>query len=83
MHHFYQNIKQHKCLLILKIYIWALNQHIKIIFEALYDTENWSNGYWKFSSAITEINNILQYIKVENSYLKLQSYFFTRFQFLV
>ncbi len=28
------------------------------------------NGCWKFSFAITEINYILKYIKIENSYFK-------------
>ncbi len=31
------------------------------------DNEDWSNGCWKFSFAITEINYILKYIKTENS----------------
>ncbi len=30
---------------------------------------------WKFSFAITGINYILKYIKIENSYFKLQKYF--------
>ncbi len=37
------------------------------------DTEDWSNGCWKFSFAITGINYILRYIKftiyyIENSF---------------
>ncbi len=34
-------------------------------------TEDWSNGCWKFSIAITGINYILKYIAIENSYFKL------------
>ncbi len=29
-----------------------------MIFETSYDTEDWSNGYWKWSFAITGINYI-------------------------
>ncbi len=32
--------------------------------EGSRDTENWSNGFWKFIVAITEINDILIYIKI-------------------
>ncbi len=35
------------------------------------DTEDWSNDA-ENTALITEINNILQYIHVENSYFKLQ-----------
>ncbi len=41
------------------------------ISEGSCDTEDWSNGCWKFSFAITEINSILKYIKMENSYFNL------------
>ncbi len=37
-----------------------------MISEGLCDTEDW------FSFAITGINDILKYIQIENSYLKLQ-----------
>ncbi len=47
---------------------WVLNQHIRLIYEGSCDAEYWSNGCWKFSFAITEINYILKYIKTENSY---------------
>ncbi len=35
------------------------------------DSEDWSNGSWQFSFAITRINYILKYINVENSIFKL------------
>ncbi len=38
-------------------------------FEGPCDTEDWSNGCWKFNFAIKVINNILKYIKIENCYL--------------
>ncbi len=41
------------------------NHHIRMISEGSCDTEDWSNGCWKFSFAITEINYILKYIKIE------------------
>ncbi len=34
------------------------------------DTEDWSNDA-ENTALITEINNILQYIQIENTYLKL------------
>ncbi len=37
--------------------------------EGLCDTEDWSNGCWKFSFAITGINNIN--IKIEIKYITL------------
>ncbi len=30
------------------------------------------NGYWKFNFTITELNDILKYIQIENSYFKLK-----------
>ncbi len=42
-----------------------------MIYEGSCDTEDWSNGCWKFSFVMTEINYILKYIKIEKSYLKL------------
>ncbi len=42
-----------------------------MISEGLCDTEDWDNGCWKFNFAITEINYILKYIQIENSYFKL------------
>ncbi len=36
-----------------------------MISEGLWDTEDWSNGRWKFSFAITEINHILENITIE------------------
>ncbi len=57
---------------------WSTNNYIKtfimlqniIIFnKGSYDSEDWSNDA-KNSALITEINYILQYIHIENSYLK-------------
>ncbi len=47
----------------------APNLHIRMISEGLCDTEDYNNGCWKFSFAITGINCILKYIKIEHSYL--------------
>ncbi len=43
--------------------------------EGSCDTEDWSNGCWKFSFAITGLNYILKYIKIENSYFKCNKYY--------
>ncbi len=51
---------------------WVPNQHIRKIFEGSCDssdTEDWSNGWWKFSFAITGINYIWTYIQFKNCYL--------------
>ncbi len=47
-----------------------LNQHIIMISEGSRDTEDWSNDAGN-SSVITRINYILQYIPIENVYLRL------------
>ncbi len=52
---------------------WAPNQDIRMLSEGSCDTEDCSNGCWKFSFAITGINDILKYIQVENSYLKFNN----------
>ncbi len=44
-----------------------------MILETSCVTEDWSNGCWKFSSAISEIHYLNT--EIENNYLKLQSYF--------
>ncbi len=36
------------------------------------DTEDGSNDCWKFNFAITGISYIVKYIKIENSYFKMQ-----------
>ncbi len=41
-----------------------------MISEGSCDTEDWSNGCWKFSFVNTGIHDILKYIKIE-SYFKL------------
>ncbi len=57
------NIKQHNCLqqLIDDNYriSWAPNQQMILMSERSCDTEDCSNGFWKCSVAITEINYIL------------------------
>ncbi len=55
---------------------WAPNQHIRMISEGSCDTEDWSNGCWKFSFAITGINYILKDVQVENSYFKILILFY-------
>ncbi len=49
---------------------WAANQHIRMISEESCDTEDWSNDD-ENSALITEINYILLYIQIENSYFKM------------
>ncbi len=44
------------------------NHNIRMISEGC-DTEDWSNGCWKFSFAKTGLNCILKYTKTENGYL--------------
>ncbi len=44
---------------------------IRIIYLVLCDTEDWRNGHWKFSFAITGINYILKYTEIENNYFKI------------
>ncbi len=57
--------------LIIRNVSWAANQHIRMISEGSYDTEDWSDDAAN-SALITGINYILYYIKIENSYFKLQ-----------
>ncbi len=45
-----------------------LAQLIRMISEGSWDTEDWSNGCWKFSFAITGVNYIL---KLQNSHFKI------------
>ncbi len=41
-----------------------------MISEGSCDIDDWSNVCWKFSFALTEVNYILLYIQIENSYFK-------------
>ncbi len=41
--------------------------NIRMISEGSCDPEDWSSGYWKFSFAITWINHMVKYMKIENS----------------
>ncbi len=52
-------------ILIINVF-WAANQHIRMISEG---SCNWSNDA-ENSALITEINYILKYIQIENSYFK-------------
>jgi len=45
---------------------WAANQHIRMISEVSFDTEDWSNDA-ENSALITGINYILKYFHIENS----------------
>ncbi len=45
-----------------------LKHQISMIFEGSCDIEDWSNGCWKLSFAMTWIQYILKYIKIENKY---------------
>ncbi len=40
-------------------------QHIRMISEGSYETDDWNDGCWKFSFAITEKKCILKYIQIE------------------
>ncbi len=51
-----------------------------MISEGSCDSEDWSNDA-ENSALITETNYILKYIKIENSYFKLQ--YFTKLQFFL
>ncbi len=53
-----------------------------MISEGSCDTEDWSNDAEK-SALITEINYILQYIHIENSYLNCKKKYFTVSLFLL
>ncbi len=66
---------QHNCIQFNSITIInvssAPNQHIRRSSEGSCDTEDWNNGCWKCSFAITRINYISAYVKTENSYFEL------------
>jgi len=49
------NINQHNCLTLIRFFFFEHHQDIRKISEGLCDTEDWSNGCWKFSFAITGI----------------------------
>jgi len=51
---------------------WAPNEHIRMLSEGSCDTEDYSNGCWKFNIAVIGRNYILKYIQIENSSFKLQ-----------
>ncbi len=44
------------------------NQNVRMISGRLCDTEDWSNGCWNISFAITGINHMVKYIKLENCF---------------
>ncbi len=51
--------------LMIRMFSWAPNQHVRMISVLSCDIKYWSNGCWKFSFAITKINNILIYIQID------------------
>ncbi len=51
------------------MFFWTANQRIRTISEGSCDTEDWSNDA-ENTVLITEINDILKYITIENSYFK-------------
>ncbi len=53
-------------LVIISIFSWAVNQHIRMISEGSCDIEDYEN-----SALITAINYILTYIHIKNCYFKL------------
>ncbi len=53
-----------------------------MISEVSRDTEDSSNGCWKFSFAITVIKYIWKYIQIENSHFNLSLYFTTSLFYL-
>ncbi len=69
---FHKNKKQQlfSTLIIIRNVSWAANQHIRMISE---DHVTLKTGVMmlKIQLRITEINYVLQYIHIENSYLKL------------
>ncbi len=57
---FYKNIKLFSTLIMKNVSLES-NQHIKLISELWCDSEDWHNGCWKFSNAITTINTTFNY----------------------
>ncbi len=66
----YEAAQQFSILLIIRNVSKTANQHIIMISEGSCDTEDWSNDD-ENSALITEINYILLYIRIEDSYFKL------------
>ncbi len=66
----YEAAQQFSTLIIIRNVSWAANQYIRMISEESCDTEDWSNDA-ENTALITEINYILQYIRIEDSYFKL------------
>ncbi len=70
-HGFHKNINLQCFLIIRRNISRAANQHIRIISERSCDTEDWSND--AENSALHHRNKLhFKYIKIENSYFKLQ-----------
>ncbi len=69
-HCFHKNMKQHNCFQHIynnKKKSWSANQYIRMISEGSCDTEDWSNDA-EIQRRIRGINDILQYIQIQNSY---------------
>ncbi len=66
----YEAAQQFSTFIIIRNVSWAANQYIRMISVGSCDTEDWSNDA-ENTALITEINYILQYIRIEDSYFKL------------
>ncbi len=62
-------INNNKCFLSTKNYIGMISKRSR-------DTENYSNGYWKFSFAFTWIHYILKYIKIQIKWYNISQYYY-------
>ncbi len=71
----YEAAHQFSTLIIIRNVSWAVNQHIRMISEGSFDTEDWSNDA-ENSALITGINYIWLNSHIEDRYFKLLHYIF-------
>ncbi len=66
---FHKILSSTTLMIVIRNVSWAPNQYIRIrmISKGSCDTEDWRNGCWKFSFAITEINYILKHINIKKT----------------
>ncbi len=64
----YEAAQLFSTLIIIRNVSWAVNKHIRMISED-HVTEDWRNDA-ENTALITEINYIVQYIHIENTYLE-------------